>query len=57
MVDDKSFKIERAEFLSKVRKFKIEKIEKFTNAIKAIHTTLSVGEATIYPQGVVRSET
>jgi hypothetical protein len=56
MVDDKSFRIERADFLSKIRKFKPEKIEKFTNALKAIHTTMAVAEAVIYPYGVVRGE-
>jgi hypothetical protein len=40
MVDEKSFKVERQEFLGRVRKFKIEKIEKFKSAIKAIHTNL-----------------
>jgi hypothetical protein len=29
IVDDKSFKIEKADFLSRARKFKLEKIEKF----------------------------
>lgn len=29
MVDEKSFKIEKSEFLGKVRKFKLEKVEKF----------------------------
>ena len=56
MVDEKSFKIEKQEFLSRVRKFKVEKIEKFKTAIKAIHTSLSVSETIIYPHGVVRSE-
>lgn len=40
MVDEKSFKIEKDEFLSRIRKFKMEKIEKFQSALKAIHTTL-----------------
>lgn len=56
MVDEKSFKIERAEFLSKVRKFKPEKMEKFRHALKAVHTSLSVSETIIYPQGIVRNE-
>jgi len=56
MVDDKSFRVERTDFLSKIRKFKPEKIEKFTNALKAIHTTMAVAEAVIYPYGVVRGE-
>lgn len=40
MVDDKTFKIEKNDFLSRVRKFKMEKIEKFKNALKAVHTNL-----------------
>lgn len=53
MVDEKSFKIEKEEFLSRIRKFKMEKVEKFQSALKAIHTTLQVAETTIYPQGIV----
>jgi hypothetical protein len=49
MLDDKSFKIERQEFLSRVRKFKVEKIEKFKSALKAIHTNFYVSEVTIMP--------
>lgn len=56
MVDEKSFKVERQEFLSRVRKFKVEKIEKFKSAIKAIHTNLSVSETIIYPHGIVRND-
>ncbi len=57
MVDEKSFRIERQEFLSRVRKFKVEKIEKFKSAMKAIHTNLSVSETVIYPHGIVRNDT
>jgi hypothetical protein len=53
MVDEKSFAIEKAEFLTRVRKFKLEKVEKFKSALKAIHTTLSVGETIIFPLGIV----
>ena len=56
MIDEKSFKVERQEFLARVRKFKVEKFEKFKTALKAIHTNLSVSETIIYPHGIVRSE-
>lgn len=56
MVDDKSFKIEKSDFLSKTRKFKMDKIEKFMNTIKAIHTNLKVSETTIFPMGIVQKE-
>lgn len=49
MIDDKSYQIEKAEYLSRVRKFKIDKIEKFQSALKAIHTSLGVSETTLYP--------
>jgi hypothetical protein len=55
MVDEKAFKIEKQEFLSRVRKFKVEKFEKFKSVLKATHTNLSVSETVIYPHGVVRS--
>ena len=56
MIDDKSYKVERSDFLSRGRKFKTEKIEKFQSALRAIHTNLQVSETTIYPYGVVRNE-
>ena len=49
MIDGKSFEIERVDFLSRVRKFKMEKIDKFKNALKAVHTSLNVSETVIYP--------
>lgn len=56
MVDEKTFKIERNDFLSRVRKFKFEKIIKFQSALRAVHTNLAVSETTIYPYGIVKNE-
>ena len=57
MLDDKSLKIEKQEFLSRVRKFKPAKMEKFRSAIKAIHTNLVVSETIIWPLGVITNDT
>jgi hypothetical protein len=57
MLDDKSLKIEKQEFLSRVRKFKPAKMEKFRSALKAIHTNLVVSETIIWPLGVITNDT
>lgn len=53
MVDDKTYKIEKGDFLDSKQKLKKNKINKFKNALQAIHTNLFVSEAIIVPLGVV----
>ena len=53
MVDDKTYKIEKSDFINTRHKLKKTKIEKFRNALKSIHTNLFVSETTIYPLGIV----
>jgi len=57
ILDDKSLAIEKEEFLSRVRKFKLAKVEKFRSALKAIHTNMLVSETTIWPQGIITNDT
>ncbi len=57
IIDDKSFKVEFQEFLSKVRKFKLSKNDKFKSSLKAIHTNLLVSETTIWPVDVKTQDT
>ncbi len=40
-----------------MRKFNCDKIEKFKNALKAIHTGLIVSEAVIYPRAIIKNDT
>jgi hypothetical protein len=56
ILDDKTLKVEKQEFLGRARKFKPAKVEKFRTAIKAIHTSLIVSETTIWPQGIITND-
>lgn len=56
MIDEKTFKIEKSDFLNYRHKLKKSKIEKFRTALSAIHTNLFVSETTIYPYGIVSGD-
>ena len=49
MVDQKTFTYEHDEFLTQKHKLKMNKINKYKNALAAIHSNLLVSEVTIVP--------
>lgn len=53
MIDDKTYKIEQTDFLDSKQKLKKNKINKFKNALQAIHTNLFVSETVIIPIGTI----
>jgi ribosomal protein S7 len=51
MLDDKTYKIVKSDFLNAKQKLKKSKIQKFRQALKAIHTNLHVSEVKIVTTG------
>lgn len=57
MVDDKTYKIERQDFLKVNKKQKKSKINKYRQALQAVHINLHVSEVVICPIGVANAAT
>lgn len=56
MIDVETYKIEKLEFLDAKQKLKRNKIQKFRNALQAIHTNLYVSEVHIIPVGTQKNK-